>query len=85
MPVIARRSVAKTPDESEEIGPRITPAMTTELQDRGTSIEHVHVHVHAHAHRQAADGTTAAHINAKDRDLPPRRGGGSRARLHLSQ
>lgn len=81
MPVIARRSVAKTPDESEEIGPRITPAMTTELQDRGTSIEHVHVH----AHRQAADGTTAAHINAKDRDLPPRRGGGSRARLHLSQ
>lgn len=83
MPVIARRSVAKTPDESEEIGPRITPAMTTELQDRGTSIEHVHVHVHAH--RQAADGTTAAHINAKDRGLPPRRGGGSRARLHLSQ
>lgn len=83
MPVIATRSVAKTTDESEEIGPRITPAMTTELQDRGTSIEHVHVHVHAH--RQAADGTTAAHINAKDRDLPPRRGGGSRARLHLSQ
>lgn len=83
MPVIARRSVTKTPDESEEIGPRITPAMTTELQDRGTSIEHVHVHVHAHRH--AADGTTAAHINAKDRDLPPRRGGGSRARLHLSQ
>lgn len=83
MPVIATRSVAKTTDESEEIGPRITPAMTTELQDRGTSIEHVHVH--AHAHRQAADGTTAAHINAKDRDLPPRRGGGSRARLHLSQ
>lgn len=83
MPVIATRSVAKTTDESEEIGPRITPAMTTELQDRGTSIEHVHVHVHAH--RQAADGMTAAHINAKDRDLPPRRGGGSRARLHLSQ
>lgn len=83
MPVIARRSVAKTPDESEEIGPRITPAMTTELQDRGTSIEHVHGHVHAH--RQAADGTTAAHINAKDRDLPPRRGGESRARPHLSQ